>query len=73
MAGLALLAFFAVVDRQQNKIADLEILVPHFRSDSSHRPSTFVTENCRILADLDFSLLEHEVLALGLSEQNDLV
>lgn len=62
MASLALLAFFAVVDGQEHKVADFEILVLDFRTDGSDGAGALVAKDGRVIADLDVALLEDDVL-----------
>ena len=62
VACFAELALFAIVDGQQDKVADFEVLVLHFRSYCSDCSRSFVAEDCRKRADGNLSFLEDEIL-----------
>lgn len=62
VSGSALLAFLAVVDGEQDEVADTEVLVLDFRPDGADGAGSFVAEDGWVFADLDFPLLEDEVL-----------
>lgn len=64
MTGPALLAFFAVVDGEQDEVADFEVLVTDFGAYGADAAGAFVPEDGWVFADLDFALLEDEVLTI---------
>lgn len=76
----ALLALLTVVDREENEVADAEVLVLDFRSNGADGTGAFMAEDGWVGADFDVALLEHEVLrsnvsamsiAIGPQECND--
>ena len=62
MPVLTELAFFTVIDGEQNEIADFEVLILDFGADGADGSRTFVPKDGRVGADFDFALLEDEVL-----------
>lgn len=58
----ALLALLTVVDREENEVADAEVLVLDFRSNGADGAGAFVAEDGWVGADFDVALLEYEVL-----------
>lgn len=62
VAVSAMLAVLAVVDRQQDEVADLEVLVLHLGSNGSDGAGAFVAEDGWVRADWDVALLEDYVL-----------